>query len=102
MASCAVSAPCARAAEQKIRLAKATDFRNFRLASTPMEGKNKELAMSSVSLPGSAQGIFRNAKFSHMRLNLGNDPRHAVVSEFAAHCYNSCIMLKCLAIPAIA
>jgi hypothetical protein len=36
-------------------------------------GKTIELAISEVSLPVSGWDLFKNAKFSHIRLKLGND-----------------------------
>jgi hypothetical protein len=38
-------------------------------------GKTIELAISEISLPVSDWGLSKNAKFSHIHLKIGNDPK---------------------------
>jgi hypothetical protein len=39
-----------------------------------LEYKNIELAIFAVSLPGKVKDKFKNAKFSHIQMKLGNNP----------------------------
>jgi hypothetical protein len=56
-----------------------------------LEGENKELGISALSLPGGVQNIFGNTKSSHIRLSLGNDFRHTRRLADSAHAILACI-----------
>jgi hypothetical protein len=72
-------------AVQKKSPATAAALKNSRPACIHLEDKNKELAISVVSHFLIAEGIFKNTKSSHIRVNLGNDLRHTCIQP-DPHC----------------